>query len=226
TTIFSGATRTTCGPGPLVSRHHHSCPAASDHRCFILVYVRGEPAATARSVLQSVGSHRSRRFGYKTWCTVAVVDRDPIINWAIPRHTLTGAAKHWAVRPMLRIGVVIILAVAAALLPLASCPAEAGSSDRNPALWSPLPALGAPVRENASVVGGAGDQVIVWGGASQGSIYDPEAAVWRAMSAEGAPSTRTGAGSVWTGDRMLVWGGEHLVDRAWASLDDGAAYDL
>jgi N-acetylneuraminic acid mutarotase len=73
-----------------------------------------------------------------------------------------------------------------------------------------------------------GEEMIVWGGASRGTLfadgaaYDPEAGGWRTIAP--APlRERSAHTAVWTGEEMIVWGG--CCSRDGDEYGDGAAYD-
>src|SRR5581483_1665550 len=94
-------------------------------------------------------------------------------------------------------------------------------------IWAPLPPAGAPTPRRGHVAIWTGREMIIWGGASQGSLlgdgarYNPSTRRWAKMSVDGAPSPRSAPIAGWTGEELLVWGGE----RRGGPLSDGARYD-
>jgi hypothetical protein len=74
-----------------------------------------------------------------------------------------------------------------------------------------------------------GEELIIWGGTSNGTVtgdgaaYSPATDSWRRIS-DGPLSARTRHMAVWTGREMIVWGGTQRTAGA-GGLLDGAAYD-
>src|SRR5262245_53496025 len=71
-----------------------------------------------------------------------------------------------------------------------------------------------------------GQEVLVWGGGSEGVFHrtglriDPAARGRTVMSDKGAPAGRWGHAAVWTGTVMIVWGGRDRF-AAESHFDDG-----
>jgi hypothetical protein len=74
-----------------------------------------------------------------------------------------------------------------------------------------------------------GEDVIIWGGASDhvlgdGAAYRPATDRW-SMLPPAPISPRTGHSAVWTGSELLIWGGHASLDSEESVLADGAAYE-
>jgi N-acetylneuraminic acid mutarotase len=82
--------------------------------------------------------------------------------------------------------------------------------------WTATSTANAPTaRENATAVwsGKELNELIVWGGGSDGGLfntggrYNPNTDSWTATNIDGAPTGRYWHTAVWTGSEMIVWGG-------------------
>jgi N-acetylneuraminic acid mutarotase len=87
-----------------------------------------------------------------------------------------------------------------------------------------------PLSPRADMTGvWTGEELIVWGGTSNGAVtgdgaaYSPATNTWRRI-ADGPLSARTRHMAVWTGREMVVWGGT-LRPAGVGDLLDGAAYN-
>lgn len=87
-----------------------------------------------------------------------------------------------------------------------------------------------PLTPRADMTGvWTGEELIVWGGTSNGAVtgdgaaYAPATDSWRRI-ADGPLSARTRHMAVWTGREMVVWGGTQRTAGP-GGLLDGAAYD-
>ena len=94
--------------------------------------------------------------------------------------------------------------------------------------WSPVATAGAPAARSRHTAIWTGNEMIVWGGVTTGSValgdgyaYNPALNSWRRIADTGAPSARVGHTAVWTGSGMVVWGG---IDAA-GYLGNGGRYD-
>lgn len=96
-----------------------------------------------------------------------------------------------------------------------------------PTLWSALSPINAPSPRSGHSALWTGDQMLVWGGRTDGIVqgngaaFRPAFNAWIPFSPTNAPSARADHAAVWTGLEMLI------VDGADASgdLSTGAAYD-
>lgn len=94
--------------------------------------------------------------------------------------------------------------------------------------WRAMSSVGAPSPRYQHTAVWTGAEMIVFGGATQGSdagrvnsggIYDPVSDSWRTTTLSGAPSERCDHAAAWIGNRMAIWGGLGGV------LRDGYLYD-
>ena len=114
----------------------------------------------------------------------------------------------------------------------------------NPATdrWLETEPLEAPQARMGHTAIWTGDDMIIWGGVSNGPTsdltrylntgarYDPLLNSWTTVASTGAPSARANHTAVWTGKEMIVWSGigpdPNFNDpRIWAGLATGARYD-
>lgn len=89
--------------------------------------------------------------------------------------------------------------------------------------WLATSTTGAPSARTGHTAIWTDNEMIIWGGTSDGVLtlddgarYDPATNTWRPM--QNAPIARSGHEAVWTGSEMIVWGGE-------VSDNSGAAYN-
>jgi hypothetical protein len=135
--------------------------------------------------------------------------------------------------------VAVLVAVVAAAVGGPSAPPvivagpEGGSfelSDPGAAKFEMSALAPSPLSPRADMTGvWTGEELIVWGGTSNGAVagdgaaYSPASDSWRRI-ADGPLSARTRHMAVWTGREMVVWGGT-LRPAGPGGLLDGAAYD-
>lgn len=102
--------------------------------------------------------------------------------------------------------------------PMGACPgvkADGARWELATNTWHPISTVGAPSARADHVSGWTGKEMIVFGGATGGSLtnqvndgalYDPATDTWRPMSGVGAPSARAAGGAAWLVDHFIVWG--------------------
>src|SRR5205823_5064830 len=79
--------------------------------------------------------------------------------------------------------------------------------------WTATSTTSAPAARRHHTAVWTGSEMIVWGGASSGSVfntggrYNPGTDSWTATSTTSAPAARDFHTAVWTGTEMIVWGG-------------------
>jgi len=81
--------------------------------------------------------------------------------------------------------------------------------------WTATRIMGAPEPRMVHSAVWAGNEMIVWGGATledpfpfdDGGRYDPVTDAWEVPTTTAAPEGRRGHTAVWTGSEMIVWGG-------------------
>jgi N-acetylneuraminic acid mutarotase len=79
--------------------------------------------------------------------------------------------------------------------------------------WTPTSTINAPSQRGDHTAVWTGSEMIVWGGATDVSVwntggrYNPATDSWTATSTASAPTARYGHKAVWTGSEMIVWGG-------------------
>jgi len=82
--------------------------------------------------------------------------------------------------------------------------------------WVALSTTNAPSPRLSHTAVWTGKEMVVWGGATRGGVYnifntgaryDPNTDNWVALSTANAPSPRLGHTAVWTGQGMLIFGG-------------------
>jgi N-acetylneuraminic acid mutarotase len=96
--------------------------------------------------------------------------------------------------------------------------------------WRPMSMEGAPEGRSQMAAVWTGEEMIVWGGWSDGgkcystgAAYNPRSDQWRALPIDGAPEPRIEPAAVWTGREMIVWGGLREGERH--STATGARYN-
>lgn len=95
--------------------------------------------------------------------------------------------------------------------------------------WTATSEIDAPVARGGHTAVWTGDDMIVWGGGSQGppfwlnsgGRYDPEKDAWTpTATTDNAPIGHAGHTAVWTGSEMIVWGGT----SEWGYMNNGGRY--
>lgn len=79
--------------------------------------------------------------------------------------------------------------------------------------WTPTATLSAPSARSAHAAVWTGSEMLVWGGATDGSSmttdtgarYNPATDTWAAITQTGAPTARKDHPAIWTGSEMIVW---------------------
>jgi N-acetylneuraminic acid mutarotase len=108
-----------------------------------------------------------------------------------------------------------------------------GSYDPVTDTWTALPTSGAPSGRRFHTAVWTGSQMLVWGGALDGTTgtgtntggrYNPSTNSWTATATSGAPAARFGQSAVWTGSEMIVWGGAPTFFTA-TKLNTGGRYN-
>jgi Kelch motif len=96
--------------------------------------------------------------------------------------------------------------------------------------WRPMTLVGAPTGRSQMAAVWTGDQLLVWGGwsdggrcLSTGAVYDPRTDQWAELPTENAPEGRLEPSCVWTGREMIVWGG--LLEGEQRSTATGGRYN-
>ncbi|HEX8282897.1 MAG TPA: carboxypeptidase regulatory-like domain-containing protein [Pyrinomonadaceae bacterium] len=70
--------------------------------------------------------------------------------------------------------------------------------------WTPTSTAGAPSSSGHLAVW-TGSKMLVWGGSTSVSLYDPASDTWKANASTNTPGI--GSRAVWTGTELFVWGG-------------------
>jgi len=111
------------------------------------------------------------------------------------------------------------------------CTRTGARYDPNTDSWTPTTVVGAPVGRRAHTAVWTGSEMIVWGGAGAGQIfndgarYAPATDTWTPTSTTGAPAARVRHTAVWAGDEMIIWGGCRSDGCFYPNLDSGGRYD-
>ena len=102
----------------------------------------------------------------------------------------------------------------------------------NPATdsWRPMTHDGAPAPRSQMAAVWTGEEMLVWGGMTDGGAcppsggsYNPGTDTWTPLPLENAPEGRIEPASVWTGRELIVWGG--LLEGGQRSCGSGGRYD-
>ena len=98
--------------------------------------------------------------------------------------------------------------------------------------WSPISADGAPTARSQCAAVWTGEEMIIWGGATEGGVplaggaaYNPATDVWRPISNTSGLEPRMEPAVVWAGSEMIVFGGVDTTQPGWLSYGDGARYN-
>jgi N-acetylneuraminic acid mutarotase len=96
--------------------------------------------------------------------------------------------------------------------------------------WRPMTLEGAPSGRSQMAAVWTGNQLLVWGGWTDGgscpvtgAAYDPRMDQWTELPTENAPEGRIEPSCVWTGREMIVWGG--LLEGEQRSTATGGRYN-
>lgn len=96
--------------------------------------------------------------------------------------------------------------------------------------WRRMSNVGAPAARSQMAAVWTGEELLVWGGWTDGGecppsggSYHPRTDTWTPLPLENAPEGRLEPASVWTGREMIVWGG--LLEGGQRSCGTGARYD-
>jgi len=104
----------------------------------------------------------------------------------------------------------------------------------NPATdeWTPVNTQGAPAARSQCAAVWTGEEMIIWGGATEGGVplasgaaYNPITDEWRPISSASGLAPRMEPTAVWTGSEMIVFGGVDATQPGWLSYADGARYN-
>ena len=104
----------------------------------------------------------------------------------------------------------------------------------NPAsdAWLPMSGVGAPAPRSQCVAVWTGEEMIIWGGETEGGVpladgaaYNPDSDTWRSINGNSGLSPRMEPTAVWTGSEMIVFGGVDAMQPGWLSFGDGARYN-
>ncbi len=96
--------------------------------------------------------------------------------------------------------------------------------------WRPMSTLNAPEPRSQLAAVWTGEEVLVWGGwtdggacLATGASYNPRTDTWTSLPTEGAPIGRMDPAYVWTGRELMIWGG--FVNESQSSCGSGGRYD-
>ena len=98
--------------------------------------------------------------------------------------------------------------------------------------WSPMSGYGAPIVRSQCAAVWTGEEMVVWGGATEGGVplsdgaaYNPATDEWRPINSASGLASRMEPTAVWTGSEMIVFGGVDTTQPGWLSYGDGARYN-
>lgn len=97
--------------------------------------------------------------------------------------------------------------------------------------WTSISSYGAPTPRSQCAAVWTGEEMIVWGGETDGgtmladgAAYNPATDSWRPIGGSGL-TPRMEPTAVWTGSEMIVFGGVDATQPGWLSYGDGARYN-
>lgn len=97
--------------------------------------------------------------------------------------------------------------------------------------WTPISTYGAPTPRSQCAAVWTGEELVVWGGETDGgtmladgAAYNPTTDSWRPIGNSGL-AARMEPTAVWTGSEMIVFGGVDATKPGWLSYGDGARYN-
>ena len=98
--------------------------------------------------------------------------------------------------------------------------------------WTSVNTQGAPTARSQCVAVWTGEEMILWGGETEGGLplsdgaaYNPATDEWRPISNGSGLAPRMEPTVVWTGSEMIVFGGVDATQPGWLSFGDGARYN-
>src|SRR6266566_131007 len=117
--------------------------------------------------------------------------------------------RSWLAKAETQVPVTMAAISANYALPVIASPSIACTDDS----WTATSTTSAPAARELHTAVWTGSEMIVWGGASSGSVlntggrYNPGTDSWTATSTTSAPAGRQHHTAEWTGTEMIVWGG-------------------